>query len=68
MTRLVTLVGYGLVALCAAGLELAARRFARLATFGETLASALRLWPFRLVVLTGWLWLGWHIFVRVDWH
>ena len=68
MTRLITLVGYGLVALCAVGLELAARRFARLATFAETLAFALRLWPFRLVVLTGWLWLGWHIFVRVDWH
>jgi hypothetical protein len=21
-----------------------------------------------LVVLAGWLWLGWHVFVRVDWQ
>ncbi|MGH2395065.1 MAG: DUF6186 family protein [Candidatus Limnocylindria bacterium] len=24
--------------------------------------------PARILMLAGWLWLGWHIFVRVDWR
>ncbi len=68
MTRLVTLLGYGLIVACALGLELAARRSGRLATFGQALDLILRRWPFRLVLLAGWLWLGWHLFVRVDWR
>ena len=68
MTRLVTLVGYGVLALCAVGLEAAARRSRRRATFGQALDAVLRRWPVRLALLAGWLWLGWHLFVRVDWR
>ena len=68
MSRLVTLLGYAAVAACALGLEVAARRSGRWATFGEALAGLRRRWPFRLVLLAGWLWLGWHLFVRVDWR
>ncbi len=68
MTRLVTLFGYTAVAGCALGLEAAARRSGRCATFGEALAMALQRWPVRLVLVAGWLWLGWHLFVRVDWR
>lgn len=68
MTRLVTLVGYGLLALGAAGLEVAARRFGRFTSFGQVLTAGLRRWPFRVLLLAGWLWLGWHLFVRVDWR
>lgn len=67
MTRLLTLVGYGVVAVCALALELAARRSGRLSTFGDVLAAVLARWPVRVAVLAGWLWVGWHLFVRVDW-
>lgn len=66
MTRLVTLLGYAIVAACALGLEGAARWSGRFATFGNALSVALRRWPFRVVLLASWLWLGWHLFVRVD--
>ncbi|HEX2042674.1 MAG TPA: DUF6186 family protein [Acidimicrobiales bacterium] len=68
MTRLLTLVGYGVLAACSVGLELAARRSRRLATFGDALDVVLRRWPVRAALLAGWLWLGWHLFVRADWR
>lgn len=68
MSRVLTLAGYALLATSAVGLELAARRGGRVATFGAALSSAVR-WPaLRVAVLAGWLWLGWHLFVRVSWR
>lgn len=67
MTRLVTLAGYAAIAAGALGVELAARRRGR-GTLGDALAATLRPWPVRLAVLAAWLWLGWHVFVRVDWR
>jgi hypothetical protein len=67
MTRALTLAGYAAVVVLAAGVEVAARR-GLTATFGEALSSWLRRPAVRLVVLAGWLWLGWHLFVRVDWR
>jgi Family of unknown function (DUF6186) len=67
MTRLVTLLGYAVIAAGAVGLELAARRRGGV-TFSDALTTALGRWPVRLVLLAGWLWLGWHVFVRVDWQ
>jgi hypothetical protein len=67
MTRALTLAGYAVLVLAALGLELAARARGR-ATFGDVVALALRRRPVRLVVLAAWLWLGWHLFVRVDWQ
>ncbi|MBN2622550.1 MAG: hypothetical protein JXA83_04235 [Acidimicrobiales bacterium] len=67
MTRTLTLVGYALVVVAGALVELAARRRGG-ATFGDALAAALRPRPVRLLLLAGWLWFGWHVFVRVDWR
>lgn len=67
MTRLVTLLGYAALALAAAGLELAAR-LGRGVTLGDALAGLLRRRPARLLLQAGWLWLGWHLFVRVHWR
>ncbi len=67
MTRFVTLLGYALLVVAAAGVEVAARRRGS-ATFGDTLTRTLRWPPARFVLLAAWLWLGWHLFVRVDWH
>ena len=68
MTRGVTVLGYVLIALAAFALEVAGRGTHRIPTFGQALAAALRRPPLRLVVLAGWLWVGWHVFVRVDWR
>jgi hypothetical protein len=68
MTRAVTLLGFGIAVVCALGLETVARRSGRLATFGAALSGVMRHWPFRVLVRFGWLWLGWHLFVRVDWR
>jgi hypothetical protein len=67
MSRTLTLLGYAAVVLAAGALELAARRRRACATFGEALSAALRHRPVRVLLVAGWLWLGWHIFVRVDW-
>ena len=68
MTRAVTLVGYVVAVVCALGLETIARRSGRLATFGAALSRVMRHRAFRVLVQLGWLWLGWHLFVRVDWR
>ncbi|MDP9386659.1 MAG: DUF6186 family protein [Actinomycetota bacterium] len=68
MTRLVTLGGYAVVAAGALGLELVARRSGRFPTFAEAVAVILRRLPLRVMVALAWLWLGWHLFVRVDWR
>ena len=68
MTRTVTLLGYGIALVCALGLETVARRKGRLATLGVALFRVMRHWPLRVLVQLGWLWLGWHLFVRVDWR
>jgi hypothetical protein len=67
MTRAVTLVGYAVFVTAAVALELTARARGR-ATFGDVVTLSLRRRPVRLVVLAAWLWLGWHLFVRVDWQ
>ena len=67
MSRAVTLVGYVVLGIGAIGVEVAARRRGRHATFREALAVLLSSRPWQLVVMTGWLWLGWHLFARVDW-
>jgi hypothetical protein len=67
MSRTVTLIGYALLVVAAVGLELTARRRGS-ATFSEALTVAMRYRPARFVLLAAWLWLGWHLFVRVDWR
>jgi hypothetical protein len=67
MTRVLTLVSYAVIVVAAVGLEITARRRGG-ATLGDALSVALRWWPLRVLLLAGWLWLGWHTFVRVDWR
>jgi Family of unknown function (DUF6186) len=67
MTRFVTLVGYALLAVAVVGVEVAARRRGS-GTFGDALTLTLRSRPVRFALLGAWLWLGWHLFVRVEWQ
>lgn len=39
----------------------------RLPTFGDIVALLARRGPTRLALALGWLWLGWHVFVRGGW-
>jgi hypothetical protein len=65
VSRAVTLAGYAAVVAAALVLELVARAQGH-ATFGDAVTAAVRWRPLRLIVLAAWLWLGWHLFVRVD--
>jgi len=67
VSRAVTLAGYAAVVAAALVLELVARAQGY-ATFGDAVTAAVRCRPLRLIVLAAWLWLGWHLFVRVDWR
>jgi Family of unknown function (DUF6186) len=67
MSRPVTLIGYAVLVVVAVGMEVAARRRGW-ATFGDALTICLSRRPVRWVLLAAWLWLGWHLLVRVDWR
>ena len=67
MSRSVTLLGYAVLVVSAAGLEVTARRRGW-ATFGDALTIILRSRAARVALLAAWLWFGWHLFVRVDWQ
>lgn len=56
--RDVTYAGYALIALAAVVLEVAGVRF------GPVVRWATRSWVGRVLLLLGWAWLGWHLFVR----
>jgi hypothetical protein len=68
MSRALTVAGYAVLALSAVGLEIAARRWRRVATLGAAVSAAVRQQAVRVAILSGWLWLGWHLFVRVSWR
>ena len=67
-SRSATLLGFALIAAVALVLVLVSRRSDRLRSFGDLMTFVLRHWPARFLLVVLWLWLGWHIFVRVDWR
>ena len=67
MTRAVTLAGYALLVAALAGLELTGRVWHRTSTLGGAVAALARRRAGRWLLLAGWLWLGWHLFVRANW-
>jgi hypothetical protein len=63
--RAVTLLGWALLAAAFVVLEARAIvRGGRFASLGDAVEVVLRSWIGRGIVLLGWLWLGWHVFVR----
>jgi hypothetical protein len=63
-TRTLTLAGYALLALAGLTCELAGRLRRRTPTLVQAMLVLVRRPAPRTLVLTGWLWLGWHLFVR----
>ena len=65
VTRILTVLGFAAVIAALAVLELLGRRKgSRIPTLGEWLGYVVRSRAGRLLILLGWLWLGWHYFSR----
>ena len=63
--REVLLVGFALLGLASVGLEIGARTgLLRSASASQLIDAVARRRASRLAALAGWLWLGWHLFVR----
>jgi membrane protein DedA with SNARE-associated domain len=65
ISRVITIIGFTCVVGLLFTLEyLGRRRTNRIPTVGEWLGFIMR-WPVgRVLILLGWLWLGWHYFAR----
>ena len=66
MSRTVTVAGYVVIAALLAGLQIAALVSGRFATLGQATAVVARRRTGRYLLLAGWLWAGWHLFVRTS--
>jgi hypothetical protein len=65
VTRVITIIGFAALILALFVLEfLARRKGSRIPTLGEWLGYVMRPKAGRLLILLGWLWLGWHYFSR----
>jgi uncharacterized protein DUF6186 len=64
MTRAVTLWGYVLLAVAGVACQVAGLVLGRTATLGQALNRLRRVRAGRFLLLSGWLWAGWHTFVR----
>ena len=65
VTRVLTILGFAAVIAALAVLELLGRRKgSRRPTLGVWLGYVMRSRAGRLLILLGWLWLGWHYFSR----
>jgi Family of unknown function (DUF6186) len=64
-TRVITIIGFAALILALFVLEyLGRRKDTRIPTLSEWLGYVMRPWAGRLLILLGWLWLGWHYFSR----
>ena len=64
MNRAVTLAGYVVLALALVVCEVVALLTRRIPTLGQAASGVARRPVGRWVLLSGWLWIGWHLFVR----
>ena len=64
MSRTITLAGYCLFAAALVGLQLASLVAGRTPTIGQVASMIASRRSGRWLLLAGWLWLGWHLFVR----
>jgi len=65
VSRVITIIGFAGLILALFVLEfLGRRKDSRVPTLGEWLGYVMRTRAGRLVILLGWLWLGWHYFSR----
>lgn len=66
MTRGVTLAGFAVVAGAILVFQAYGLATRRTLTLGDVVGLLARRPAVRILLMAAWLWLGWHIFVRVD--
>ena len=64
MNRTVTLIGYCVIAAALLGCQLLSLASRRMPTIGQVASLIASRCAGRWVLLAGWLWVGWHLFVR----
>ena len=64
MSRTTTLVGYCVIAAILLGCQVASVVTRRIPTVGQVASLIASHRAGRWLLLTGWLWVGWHLFVR----
>lgn len=64
MSRTTTLVGYCLIAAALLGCQLASLVSRRIPSIGQVASLIASRRAGRWLLLAGWLWVGWHLFVR----
>ena len=64
MSRTITLVGYGVIAVALVACQLVSLLTHRIPTIAQLASVVAGRRPGRFLLLAGWLWLGWHLFVR----
>ena len=64
MSRTVTLVGYCVIAAGVLGCHLASLVSRRMPSIGQSASLIASRRAGRCLLLAGWLWIGWHLFVR----
>jgi len=64
MSRTVTIWGYAVLAIAALAYQVAGLLLRRTATLGQAVRTLKQRRAARPLLLVGWLWLGWHTFVR----
>jgi hypothetical protein len=63
--RTITVIGFVAILAALIVLEILARRkIGRIPTLGDWLGFIMRRPLGRMLILSGWLWLGWHYFAR----
>ena len=64
MSRTATLAGYAVIAALLVALQIAGLVSRRFPTIGQAAALVTSRRTGRYVLLAGWFWAGWHLFVR----
>lgn len=64
MSRTTTLAGYYVIAALLLGCQLTSLWSGRMPSIGQVVSSIASRRPGRWLLMAGWLWVGWHLFVR----
>jgi hypothetical protein len=67
VSRTLTIAGYSVLIAAMACYQVAAILWHRNPSLGDAVAYLTRSRIGRWALLGGWLWLGWHLFVRANW-
>lgn len=66
MSRTVTLVGYCVIAAALLACQVASRVSCHIPSIGQFVSLVASRRAGRWLLLAGWLWMGWHLFVRTS--